>query len=109
MVASSLLPLRLEGAVARRRLARLVGPVDLELSGEGLTVVMGPNGSGKTSLLRLMHGLERAVEGRVSWALGDATARLRQAYVFQTPTMLRRRRQLRKRVTTASPIWAVGP
>ncbi len=88
---ASILPLRLEAAEARRAGHRLFGPVDLELSGDGVTVVIGPNGSGKTSLLRLMHGLERAASGRVRWAVPDAEARTRQAYVFQTPIVLRRR------------------
>ncbi|MEL7397293.1 MAG: sulfate ABC transporter ATP-binding protein, partial [Pseudomonadota bacterium] len=44
-------PLRASGAKSSRRGNVLVGPVDLELSGAGTTVVIGPNGSGKTSLL----------------------------------------------------------
>jgi len=85
-----ILPLTLKGAVARRRGKVLVGPVDLHLEAEGFTIVMGPNGAGKTSLLRLMHGLQRVVQGEVRWALPEAQARARQAYVFQTPIMMRR-------------------
>ena len=88
---ASILPLRLEAAEARRDGHRLFGPVDLEIGGEGVTAVIGPNGSGKTSLLRLMHGLERAASGRVLWAAPEALARTRQAYVFQTPIVMRRR------------------
>jgi len=90
-VVASILPLRLKAAEAWRGGHRLFGPVDLEIGGEGVTAVVGPNGSGKTSLLRLMHGLERASAGSVRWALPDAEARTRQAYVFQTPIVLRRR------------------
>jgi tungstate transport system ATP-binding protein len=67
----------------------LVGPVDLTLEAGGITVVIGPNGSGKTSLLRMMHGLQRA-EGHVRWALPEAEAQRRQAYVFQRAIVLRR-------------------
>ena len=74
-----------------RKGKRLVGPVDLEIDGSGVIVVVGPNGSGKTSLLRLMHGLERADGGTVTWSMPDAEARQRQAFVFQTPIMMRRR------------------
>ena len=81
----------LEGAVARRQGKVLVGPVDLELGREGFTIVMGPNGAGKTTLLRLMHGLQRLSEGKVRWAVAQSAARARQAYVFQTPIMMRRR------------------
>ena len=86
----SILPLRLEAATVRRGGNRLVGPVDLEIAAEGVTIVIGPNGSGKTSLLRLMHGLERAAEGRVRWAVPEPEARTRQAYVFQNPILMRR-------------------
>lgn len=97
--------LSLEGA--RLTLAGNAGPVeilkDITLSvarGESLGLV-GPSGSGKSSLLMLMGGLERATSGRVS-ALGqdltamgeDALARFRRAnmgIVFQSfhliPTM----------------------
>ncbi len=85
-----ILPLRLRQAEARRRGKRLVGPVDLELGREGFTIVMGPNGAGKTTLLRLMHGLERLAAGEIRWAVPVREARMRQAYVFQTPIMMRR-------------------
>lgn len=87
----SILPLRLEAAELRRGGKRLVGPVDLEIGADGLTIVIGPNGSGKTSLLRLMHGLDRAAGGAVIWAAPEERARTRQAYVFQTPIVMRRR------------------
>ncbi len=83
-----ILPLHLEAVEARRGGTRLVGPVDLVIGVDGTTVVIGPNGSGKTSLLRLMHGLERAATGTIRWAAQDAEAR--QAYVFQTPITMRR-------------------
>ncbi|WP_299646468.1 ATP-binding cassette domain-containing protein [uncultured Jannaschia sp.] len=86
----AVLPLRLTGASLRRRGKRLVGPVDLEIGAEGVTAVIGPNGSGKTSLLRMMHGLQRPAAGRVDWSLPEGVARTRQAYVFQQPIALRR-------------------
>ena len=91
MVEQSLLPLTLHQATARVRKKRLVGPVDLTIGKEGLTVVMGPNGAGKTTLLRLMHGLQRLTSGTIEWSVDDVTARKKQAYVFQSPIMMRRR------------------
>ena len=89
--AESILPLHLEGAVARIRGKTLIGPIDLSVGEQGFTVVIGPNGSGKTTLLRLMHGLQRVSRGRVRWNIADeARIRARQAYVFQTPIMMRR-------------------
>ena len=86
----SILPLKLAGAEVRVRDAHLLGPVDLELTGEGVTVVLGPNGAGKTTLLRLMHGIQRLSKGEMHWATSRAEADLKQAYVFQTPILLRR-------------------
>lgn len=87
---SALFPLELSGAVASRRGKRLVGPVDLTLTGHGTVMVIGPNGSGKTSLLRLMHGTARLSAGRLRWACTLEDARHRQGFVFQKPIMLRR-------------------
>ncbi len=87
---SDLFPFEMTGAVLRRRGKRLLGPVDLTLGAEGATMVIGPNGSGKTSLLRIMHGLERLSDGKAVWQMEERAARARQAYVFQTPILLRR-------------------
>lgn len=85
-----LLPLVLQNATARYRRTTVVGPIDLTLDGTGITVVLGPNGSGKTSLLRMMHGTARLAGGSVTWACDVETARANQAFVFQQPIMLRR-------------------
>ncbi len=85
-----LFPLEVRAAQVRRRGKVLVGPVDLTLQAEGVTIVMGPNGAGKTSLLKMLHGIARLSSGSVSWACDRQEARQRQAFVFQTPVMLRR-------------------
>lgn len=87
---TSILPLTMRGVVAKVRGVRIVGPVDLTIDVGGLTVVIGPNGSGKTTLLRLMHGLQRVSAGAAYWNVPDDVARQHQAYVFQTPIMMRR-------------------
>lgn len=87
---SDLFPLTVKGAELRRRGKLLVGPVDLQLEGAGVTILIGPNGSGKTSLLKMLHGIVRLNRGRVDWACSRDEAEKRQAFVFQTPVMLRR-------------------
>lgn len=87
---TSILPLSLKDVAVQRRGKRLIGPVSADLPVEGLTIIMGPNGSGKTTLLRVMHGVERISAGAVRWAVPETEARHSQAYVFQTPIMLRR-------------------
>ncbi len=87
----SLLPLQLCGATAHMRGKKLVGPVDYTLEGTGLTMVIGPNGAGKTTFLRLMHGLQRVSGGELRWAVSAIQARQKQAFVFQTPIMMRRK------------------
>ncbi len=87
---SALFPVTASGAMVRRRGKTLVGPVDLTLASEGFTIVIGPNGAGKTTLLKMLHGVARLSSGAVDWACPIDEARHRQAFVFQTPVMLRR-------------------
>ena len=87
---TSILPAIMTGVTVRRRGKTLLGPVDLTISESGLTVLMGPNGAGKTKLLRALHGVERLDAGEVRWQVPLAEAQDRQAFVFQSPIMLRR-------------------
>jgi tungstate transport system ATP-binding protein len=87
---TELFPLIVEQATVRRRGKVLVGPVDLRLEGQGATIVIGPNGAGKTSLLKMLHGIVRLNEGSLRWACPREEAEKRQAFVFQTPVMMRR-------------------
>ncbi|MCP5087601.1 MAG: ATP-binding cassette domain-containing protein [Rhodobacteraceae bacterium] len=86
----TILPLEISNASVRRRGKTLVGPVDLILAEKGFTTVIGPNGAGKTTLLRMMHGIERLSQGTVTWHGPNAEVRGRQAFVFQSPIMMRR-------------------
>lgn len=71
---------------------RLLDRIDLSLPGDGISLVMGANGAGKSLLLRLLHGLLPATAGRISWNGKPLTKALcrRQAMVFQAPALLRR-------------------
>ena len=85
-----MLPLKMEAVSVRRGGKTILGPITLQLADEGISILLGPNGSGKTTLLKTMHGVERPNTGTLNWNLGAEDARLRQAFVFQSPTILRR-------------------
>lgn len=67
--------------------------VDLEVAGDGITVVLGPSGSGKSTLTRLCNRLLDPSSGRVDLRGTDVRAldvlQLRRAVgmVFQRPTL----------------------
>jgi len=62
--------------------------VDLELDGEGISLILGPNGAGKTVLLSLLAGLRERHGGELSWG-GRLQPSERIAFVFQHPMLLR--------------------
>ena len=47
-------------------------------------------GLGKTTLLKLMHGLEKPKSGVARWAVPNSIANMKQSFVFQSPIVLRR-------------------
>jgi heme exporter protein A len=53
--------------------------LNFDLAAGQLLLIEGPNGSGKTSLLRVIAGLVQAQDGTITWR-GDDIARHRQAY-----------------------------
>ena len=59
---------RLDGVDVRHRGQEepLLSSIDLTVTPRGLTVIVGPSGHGKSTLLRLMAGLLQATDGRVS-------------------------------------------
>src|SRR6185369_16374971 len=81
-------PLRISGLRFAPSGRTVLDGVDLDLSGEGISVILGPNGAGKTLLLRLLAGLLPADGGAISWA-GAAEPDGRLAMVFQQPMLLR--------------------
>lgn len=62
--------------------------VDLDINREGITVVVGANGAGKTVLLRVLAGLQAPDGGAICWN-GKARPADGIAMVFQHPVLLR--------------------
>lgn len=84
---TQMFPLTLHKVLVRRSGKVVIGPTDLVLRPEGPTIIIGPNGSGKTTVLRVMHGIERVTSGTVTWQHDDPS---QHAFVFQAPIVLRR-------------------
>ena len=50
-----------------------IHPTDLVLAPGSMNVLLGPTLSGKTTLMRLMAGLDQPTTGRILWQGGDVT------------------------------------
>lgn len=70
----------------------IIDNVDITLEQGPITMIMGPNGSGKTVLVRLLHGMLEPTGGEILWSGAPVCEenRKRQAMVFQNPVLLRR-------------------
>ncbi len=87
-----ILPLEVRGLGLAFGARTALEDVTFALGAEGLTVVLGANGAGKSALLRVLHGLLPADRGAILWngrPPGPPVWR-RQAMVFQKPVLLRR-------------------
>ena len=83
-------PLITENLVLEFEGKHILGPIDLKIDKGDIAVILGPNGSGKTSLLKALHGILKPKEGTVRWSCLKTESIRKQMFVFQTPIMLRR-------------------
>ncbi|MDO9562996.1 MAG: ATP-binding cassette domain-containing protein [Bradyrhizobium sp.] len=84
------LPLVLDGVSVAVGATTILAGLSLSITPGAPTLIVGPNGSGKTSLLRLMMGLAAPTAGLVSWGGRTGSKPVRRAILFQRPVMLRR-------------------
>ena len=84
------LPVMLEEVSLLAREVTILDNVTLTLGAGAPTMLVGPNGSGKTSLMRVAMGLVPPTRGRVTFGGRTDVPPLRRAIVFQRPVMLRR-------------------
>ena len=68
----------------------VVKGVSISLKKGEIVGLLGPNGAGKTTFLKVLHGVERIYDGEMHWSVSNIQAREEQAYVFQSPIVLRR-------------------
>ena len=87
---SSDLPLAFDDVSLAAGATTILERVNLTIGPGAPTLILGPNGSGKTSLLRLCMGLVGPTEGAVSWGGRADAGPERRAILFQKPVMLRR-------------------
>ena len=84
------LPIVLQDVSYRVRDTAILDRVSLSLAPGAPTVLIGPNGGGKTTLMRLAMGLVEPTAGQVSFGGRVDVPPTRRAIVFQRPVMLRR-------------------
>ena len=84
------LPLVLNDVALDAGETRILRRLNLTITRGSPTLIVGPNGSGKTSLLRLCMGLARPSAGCITWGGRADAGPVRRAIVFQRPVMLRR-------------------
>ena len=71
--------------------SKLLDRLNFRIDPATFTVILGPNGCGKTLTLKLAHGLIEPSGGEIVWnGPYGAAAKRYQAMVFQRPVMLRR-------------------
>lgn len=67
--------LRLEGVSKIVNGETHIYPVNIELQKGSMNVLLGPTSAGKTSLMRLMAGLDKPETGRIYWQEQDVTGK----------------------------------
>ena len=88
---NSILPLKIDQVWFKHAGEILLENITLRIEKGAPKILMGANGSGKTLLMRVAHGLLMPTQGKVSWAENKKNfGFVRQTMVFQKPIMLRR-------------------
>ena len=87
----SILPLKIDRLWFKSAKEVLLENISLKVEKGLPKILMGANGSGKTLLMRVAHGLLMPTQGNIFWAETNKSLRsARQTMVFQKPIMLKR-------------------
>src|ERR1700733_4287115 len=84
------LPIEFSGVDIDMGELRILRQISISIEPGAPTVLIGPNGSGKTTFLRVAMGLTAPSKGRVMWRGHTQAPPVRRAIVFQRPVLLRR-------------------
>ena len=84
------LPLKFAEAQIAVRGVTILDAITLAIAAGSPTILIGPNGSGTTTLLRAAMGLIPLTSGRITWGGRETATPERCAIMFQRPAMLRR-------------------
>lgn len=69
--------LRISGLVKEYRAGRpVLNGIDLQIAGRGLTAIIGPSGTGKSTLLRCINRLIEPTRGEIVLEAGDGAVDL---------------------------------
>lgn len=86
----SLLPVTMREVVLHYAGRKILEIPALNIATEGITFLLGANGAGKSTMLRVLHGLLRT-KGSIHWGAQTAAhVRSQQAFVAQRAILLRR-------------------
>ena len=75
--------LRIEGVVKRYGAHVVIAGVDLDVAAGQVVVIVGPSGTGKSTLLRCVNGLEDIQEGRILFEDRPVLARSRTIHAIR--------------------------
>ncbi len=83
-----ILPLKIEQLCYQHKGKMLLQGIDITLAQQGISIILGANGAGKTLLLQSISGLIAVSSGRLCWHSHPAPKD--QTMVFQQPLLLQR-------------------
>jgi tungstate transport system ATP-binding protein len=84
------LPIKFDAVSFSVRGVEILKEVSFSIVQGGPAIILGPNGSGKTTVLKLAMGLLQPASGSITWGANGGAHFDRRAFVFQRPVMLRR-------------------
>ena len=83
--------LTLQRAEVSRNGKRLLGPLDLTLTTQGITAILGHNGAGKSLFMYMAHGQHPPSKGMILWnGLSAEATRNCRSFMFQNAPLMRR-------------------